>query len=297
MVYQSLSSFTLSFPRRRESRSKSVADSLFYWIPTFAGMTRYVLYLMTLLLLASPAKSDEAWDNLRFSGLKTGVEYAIASGTGFYVNSENIVTNRHVVSKCLNIAIRGATLPQKAEIVVIDQGLDLALLRVAAPSARVPYLRINYDDVKASDILFTVGYPLGHGKTGDYVIREAKVLSVSERTDGTNFTNIKFTDTVDHGNSGGPLLDKNSNIVGVVTAKITTYDPDDPANTRQTVGMAIGLDGLIDFLKRNDVTYASNATYDIFTNYNIDKLVKDYVVNIHCVEGEMSASRDATTEE
>jgi len=253
--------------------------------------------IMMLILLTSPVRADEAWDKLRFSGLKNGVEYSIASGTGFYVNSQDIVTNRHVVSKCLNIAIRGATLPQKAEIVVIDQNLDLALLRVLQPSARVPYLRINYEGVAVGDILFTVGYPLDHGQTGDYVIREAKVLSVSDRTDKTNFTNIKFTDIVDHGNSGGPLLDKNSNIVGVVTAKITTYDPEDPVNTRQTVGMAIGLDGLIDFLKRNDVTYASNATYDIFTNYNIDKLVKDYVVNIHCVEGEINASSSSKVNE
>jgi len=247
-----------------------------------------LLYLITILLLV-PMQSyaDDAWDEVRFAGLKRGVEYSISSGTGFYINNENIVTNRHVVSKCLNIAVRGAVAPQLAEVVVIDQALDLALLKVATPSKRVPYLRINYDAVTVGDILFTVGYPLAHSTTGDYVIKEAKVLSVSERTDSTHFTNIQFTDTVNHGNSGGPLLDKNTNIVGVVTAKITTYDPDDPAATTKSVGMAIGLDGLIDFLKRNNATYAANATYDIFTNYNLYDTVKDYIVNIHCVEGEI----------
>lgn len=227
--------------------------------------------------------SDEAWDEIRFKGLESGVTYDIAMGTGFYINDENIITNRHVVEDCVNIAIRGAVTAQLASLVVIDTNLDLALLNASTSPRRVPYLRINYDAVMKDDILFTVGYPLDHGTTGDYVIREAKVIYVSDRTDNTKFTNIQFTDTIDHGNSGGPLLDKNSNIVGVVTAKLTFEDLQNPSNVK-TTGMAIGLDGIMDFLKRNRVNYASNATYDIFTNYNVDKLVKDYVVNIHCVK-------------
>lgn len=245
-----------------------------------------LLVTLILLLFNSSILADEAWDEVRFAGLPRGVEYDIASGTGFYVNNENIVTNRHVVTGCRNIAIRGAVAPQLATLVVIDEELDLALLKASSPPQRVPYLRINYDAVAKDDILFSVGYPLDHSETGNYAIKEARVLSVKSRTDQTAFTNIQFTDTVDHGNSGGPLLDKNSNIVGVVTAKLTSYDPEDPNNTRVSVGMAIGLDGLIDFLRRNSVTYAANATYDIFTNYSssVDKLARGYVVNIHCVK-------------
>jgi S1-C subfamily serine protease len=242
------------------------------------------IFASIVLLLTCSAHGSSLWDQTRFSNLKAGVTYEINSGTGFYINRENIVTNRHVVENCRNIALRGAVEPTLASIVVIDQNLDLALLKVDTPPKKVPYLRINYDKVAPDDILFTVGYPLDHSKTGDYVIREAKVLYVSDRTEKTKFTNIQFTDIVDHGNSGGPLLDKNSNIIGVVTAKLTTYDPKDPENTKKNMGMAIGVDGLIDFLKRNHVFYASNATYDIFTNYKIDRLAKDYVVNIHCVK-------------
>lgn len=244
------------------------------------------LIVLILQFFITSARADQAWDEVRFAGLPRGVGYDVASGTGFYVNNENIVTNRHVVTDCRNIAIRGAAPPQLATLVVIDKDLDLALLKVSSAPQRVPYLRINYDDVAKDDILFSVGYPLDHSETGNYLIKEAKVLSVKSRTDQTAFTNIQFSDTVDHGNSGGPLLDKNSNIVGVVTAKLTSYDPDDIDNTRTSVGMAIGLDGLIDFLRRNRITYAANATYDIFTNYGsgLDKLARGYVVNIHCVK-------------
>ena len=57
------------------------------------------------------------------------------------------------------------------------------------------------------------------GETGNYIILEAKVLNTRKDSD-TGFSHIEFTDNVNHGNSGGPLLDKNSNLVGVVTAKL-----------------------------------------------------------------------------
>lgn len=285
-----------SLPRRLESRKCSNiqynARLIEDWIPAFTGMTvcdavtakvRFVLIFLPLLTF-SPTAYSSPWDEVRFDSLASGVTYEIDSGTGFYINSENIITNRHVVEQCLNIAVRGAVLPQKATLVTIDDELDLALLKVETPSLRIPYMRINYDEVAIGDILFTIGYPLDSSQTGQYVIKQTEVISVSPRTENTKFSNIQFIDTIDHGNSGGPLLDKNSNIVGVVTAKITRYDPANPDKTT-TVGMAIGLDGLIAFLQRNNIFYASNATYDIFTNYNVDRLVKDYVVNIHCVKG------------
>lgn len=242
------------------------------------------LFASFLFITRTSTSYAQNWDDVRFSNLAPNTEYRITSGTGFYINNDNIITNRHVVEKCLNIAIREAVLPQKATLVTIDTELDLALLQASTGPKRVPYMRINYDNIAKDDILFTVGYPLDHSDTGEYVIKQTKVISISNRTENTDFTNIKFVDTIEHGNSGGPLLDKNSNIIGVVTAKITTSHPDNPEIPPTTVGMALGLDGLIAFLKRNQIFYASNSTYDIFTNYNVDRLVKDYLVNIHCVQ-------------
>jgi S1-C subfamily serine protease len=237
-----------------------------------------------LYILAIPFIALSHWDDVRFKNLPSGKTYEINSGTGFFVNRENIVTNRHVVEKCLNIAIRGAVPDQLATLIAVDQELDLALLKSQSAPQRIPYLRINYDKVSVNDTIFTIGYPLEHSNTGQYLIKESVVIKVSERTDNTNFTNIQFTDIINHGNSGGPLLDKNSNIIGVVTAKLTFYSKEDPNVATKTLGMAIGLDGLIEFLKKNRIFYASNSTYDIFTNYNVDRLVKDYVVNIHCIK-------------
>jgi len=223
----------------------------------------------------------DAWDDLRFNNLPLGKTYPIGIGSGFYINDEHIITNRHVVENCKNIAIRGAVKPTLAQLILVDKELDLAVLKSPIPPNRTPYLRNNHDAIKAGDILFSIGYPLESGEIGEYIIKEATVLATKE--DSNNLTHIEFTDNVDHGNSGGPLLDKNSNLVGVVTAKLT-YKYNDPSIPPKEVALAISVEGLIEFLKKANITYASSSTYDIFTNYHVDRLTKDYVVNIHCVQ-------------
>jgi serine protease Do len=239
-------------------------------------------WLLLIILSLPMSVFANAWDDLRFHNLPAGREYKILMGSGFFVNQDTIVTNKHVVENCTNIAIRGAVRPTLAKLILVDKQMDIAILTSPILSKRVPYLRNNHDEVKIGDILFSIGYPLERGKTGEFIVIPAKVLKT--KTDlKSGFEDIEFTDNVNHGNSGGPLLDKNSNLVGIVTAKLT-YKYNNPNTPPKHVALAIGVEGLIAFLKKNDIDYASSSSYDIFTNYHVDKLAKDYVVNIHCVQ-------------
>ena len=250
----------------------------------FGDTMRVLIQYLTLFVIFIPytllADAQTDWDNIRFQGLPRGKSYNISMGSGFFVNRNYIVTNRHVVTNCKNIAIRGAVAPTLVTLAKIDPDLDLALLYTDSQPEKIPYLRINYDQIAKNDILFTVGYPLEHSESGEYIIRQAQVIDVTKNPNN-GFSSISFTDVVNHGNSGGPILDKNSNIAGVVTAKITYTNTQTGEQT--STGVAIGLDGLIDFLRKNDIFFAANSSYDVFTNYNPDSIVKDYVVNIHCV--------------
>lgn len=226
----------------------------------------------------------DQWDQIRFYGLTPGRSYEISMGSGFFINRDTIITNRHVVEKCRNIAVRGAIAPTIARLELVDKSLDLAALEIAKPiDQRVPYLRVNHDETTQKDILFSVGYPLERGQTGKYLIKDAEVISV-KKDKRTGFRMIEFTDSINYGNSGGPLLDRNSNLVGVVTAKLTYQRIVKGDIQERIVAFAIGVEGLIDFLKKNDIPFSASSTYDIFTNYHLDRLVKEYVVNIHCVK-------------
>jgi S1-C subfamily serine protease len=238
---------------------------------------------LLLIILSLPLNAiANVWDDVRFQNLPAGRQYKILIGSGFFVNQDTIVTNKHVVENCTNIAIRGAVAPTLAKLIIIDKQMDIAVLTSPLFSQRVPYLRNNHDEIKIGDILFSIGYPLERGKTGEFIVIPAKVLKT--KTDLTSgFEDIEFSDNVNHGNSGGPLLDKNSNLVGIVTAKLT-YKYKDSRTPSRHAALAIGVEGLIDFLKKNNINYASSSSYDIFTNYHVDKLAKDYVVNIHCIK-------------
>ncbi len=244
---------------------------------------KILLRLILLIISFSHvnAAEESEWDRVRFHNLKAGETYEISSGTGFFVNPNYIITNHHVVDGCRNIAVRGAVNAELVALVAEDPNLDLAILYSSVSPHRVAYLRINNAEVQYGDKLFAVGYPLEHGKTGDYVIQEGTVIKVNTYQ---NDTSIEFTNSVDHGNSGGPLLDGNANVVGVVKAKKTYFDSDDPNKVYNITGIAIGLDSLRRFLEGHGVIYSQNTSYDVFTNYNLDKITQEYVVNIHCVK-------------
>jgi S1-C subfamily serine protease len=226
----------------------------------------------------------DSWTSIREDGLTPGVTYQISSGTGFFIQQGYFVTNAHVVHNCLNIAVRGAVEPAKAQLVALDKENDLALLYTSTFSHRIAYLRSN-NDLKLNDVLFVIGYPLTHADTGDYVTAGARVMEVNPSSN-----QIEFTAVVDHGNSGGPLLDSVGNVVGVVQGKKSYYhlaadssqisDHDQPF---QVHGVAIGLSTLKNFLAQNRINYASNATYDMFVDYHPEEKAHDYVVNVHCV--------------
>jgi S1-C subfamily serine protease len=242
-------------------------------------LLRLILFLFSVCQVN--AAGDSEWDRVRFHNLQAGQTYEISSGTGFFVNPNYIITNHHVVEGCKNIAVRGAVDAELVALVADDQNLDLAILYSSVSPDRVAYLRINDAEVHYGDKLFAVGYPLEHGKSGEYVIQPGTVIKVNTFQ---NDTSIEFTNSVDHGNSGGPLLDANANVVGVVKAKKTYFDSEDPNKVYNITGIAIGLDSLRRFLEGHGVIYSQNTSYDIFTNYNLDKITKEYVVNIHCVK-------------
>lgn len=211
-------------------------------------------------------------------------EVTVTTGTGFFVTPSTIVTNNHVVEHCRDVWVRGAVPPTKVSIKAIDKNKDLAILISPRRAPRIAFLRAN-DGLKKGDGVTVIGYPLERGLTGIYRMVKATILNVDKTVQGIQ--NIEFTQSVEQGNSGGPLLDRAGNIIGVVVGKMHYYhskqlmDHDRPFKIS---GLAIGLPVLKAFLRQHGIFVSGQSTYDVFNELHPDERAEKYLVNIICVE-------------
>jgi putative serine protease PepD len=141
-----------------------------------------------------------------------------AQGSGFVYDREGtIITNQHVVDGADSISIRfwnGASYP--AELVGADPSTDIAVLKVDAPASLLEPLRLG--DSSALDVgeaVVAVGSPFGLEGTLTSGIVSALHRQMTAPNDFTITDSIQTDAAINHGNSGGPLLDSTGRVVGV----------------------------------------------------------------------------------
>lgn len=210
--------------------------------------------------------------------------YSLSTGTGFFVSKYGyVVTNAHVVEDCQRITVQGSVKESEAELMDVDEDIDLALLKTDAIPPYVASIRSYGSRIGKGDGVLVIGYPGERALTGEYSVVDSEVVAV--HGPGGEKKWLQFNDSAQKGNSGGPLLDISGNVVGVVTAKTSYYAYDTTAGgyaEKQGSDLAISLPYLEDFLEKNRVL-VWKAFSDL--NYNrvfIENKAKQYIVNIRC---------------
>jgi hypothetical protein len=149
----------------------------------------------------------------------------IVTGTGFFVSSAGyLITNAHVVENCQDAAIRLADGRwSRTSIVARNETSDLAILKseIGAPAAATfrgaPPLKLGTEIV-----LF--GYPRLDLLTSTGNVVNGLVSALAGPSDYAGV--IQISAPVQSGNSGGAVLDKSGNVVGIVVAKFYGEQPE-----------------------------------------------------------------------
>jgi S1-C subfamily serine protease len=199
-------------------------------------------------------QSDPFLDPFGFTS--PGLETQRALGSGFVVDKAgHIVTNYHVVQGASRVEVSFSDNEQlPARIVGRDPATDLAILQVKAHSrALTPLVLGDSDSVQVGDSVVAIGNPLGEDRS----ITSGIVSALQRRIfapNGAPIDHVIQTDAaLNHGNSGGPLLDARGEVIGV-SSQIRTSGTSDgsigigfaiPINTVKSVAAQLIANGSV----------------------------------------------------
>lgn len=171
-----------------------------------------------------------------FNVVPTGPQTQQALGSGFVIDKlGHIVTNYHVVRGAQKVQVSFSGQDElTAKIVGSDPSTDMAVLRIEARARALTPLPLgNSDAVVVGDPVYAIGNPFGFTRT----LTTGVVSAVQRRLEAPNSLTIERaiqTDAaINHGNSGGPLIDAGGRVIGV-TSQIST------GNTGQQGNLGIG---------------------------------------------------------
>ena len=146
-----------------------------------------------------------------------------SAGSGFIISSDGyIVTNYHVVKGATSVKVTlysGDT--YDATVIGGDSDYDVAVIKINASGLPAVTLG-NSADVNVGDTVLAIGNPLGELTFS----MSQGIVSCCDRAinvDGTPFNMIQVDASINPGNSGGPLVNLYGEVVGIVSAKYSSY--------------------------------------------------------------------------
>ena len=203
-------------------------------------MTRLFISVSCFLLLIGSVWADNLADMVAtVDPAIVTIRAGQALGTGFLVNPDGmVITNQHVVGTETTVSVE--LLNNKtftADVIYTDPSLDLALVRL--PVHNLPVLTIaDPAGIKKGQTVIAIGTALGQAHT----VTRGIVSNLDVTVAGRHF--LQTDAALNHGNSGGPLLDEQGHVIGINTAIV---------KEAEKVGLAIPVTTLLTLLEQQHV--------------------------------------------
>jgi S1-C subfamily serine protease len=204
------------------------------------------------------------------------------TGTGFVISSSgHVVTNNHVIAGCvgdIHGSLNGES-PVVLRLVSSDETNDLALLQASGSFKEVATIRDKA--IHSGDTVVAIGYPFHGLLTSDFTVTTGIVSSLSGVFNDTRY--LQISAAVQPGNSGGPLLDTNGQIVGMVAAKLNALKiAKATGDIPENINFAIKTGMIRDFLDNSAVPYQTPEASTEMKTADIAHQARAYTLLIFC---------------
>lgn len=201
-------------------------------------------------------------------------------GTGFFITAAgHIITNNHVIEKCSGAIWADATDGQASKVTVIDTDKrnDLALLKAGFPAPATAVFRSPVDIQKGEDVIV-----IGYGTHKLAPIKPHITKGLFDRVYGGG-TRIKMAAAVRPGNSGGPVLDANGQVIGVVYAQLNTVSTfKATGKVILDQGFAITNPLVFRLLEKHNIDYQRGAPGQPITQGQLFDAAKPFMARVSC---------------
>jgi S1-C subfamily serine protease len=205
----------------------------------------------------------------------------IGTGTGFVVNKYYVVTAEHVLEDCNAVSIRHGNRNIGAQTVATDTSNDLGLIRLKKPIGNTAKLR-GGKRVRLGERVANYGYPLFGQLSTSATITEGNINNLSGA--GNDSTLLQFDAPTQPGNSGGPLLDRSGNVVGVVIKILSKKYADATGHIAQNVNFAVKSNIVVGFLQSNNIPFQTAASKEKLELPDIAEKAEAFTVFVGCWE-------------
>lgn len=249
-------------------------------------MKKKIIYLSILILILGGFITVLLFNNK--NNISDTVVYieslndeSITSGSGFVYKIENnknfIVTSYHVINNYNKIYVYNRNKGKiEAKVFKYDEYTDIAILLIE-DKLNLKEIKIgNSEKIKEKDKVYAVGTPIGieniNKTSKGSILTENKEIKIN----GINYDSIEINIDVDYGNSGGPLLNKDNEVIGMMFVM----------EEDKKIGYALPINFVMDTVRKLEKDEIKRPNLGaIMCNTTNTEMLNKYSINIDSVTG------------
>ena len=204
-----------------------------------------------------------------------------SSGSGFFVSHDgDLITANHVVEGCRELRVVRDEKSNAAHVIGTDAGADLAILKVTDTAGDIANFRPS-DLERPGESVIVAGFPLQGLLTSKASVTTGIISALAGPNEDKKL--FQITAPVQPGNSGGPLVDNQGSVVGIVVSKLNSLRVARatgaiPENTNFTVKADLAR-ALLD---KHGIKYDVSASNVELTTPEIAERVFRFIAMVQC---------------